>query len=91
LLDGTTITVTGIAKVGHPPEHGNMLGYIATDAAVTQPLLMKSPARGGELFNRITVDGDTSTNDAFMLISTGSAGNQLLLTLQQRSTCCVMQ
>ncbi len=81
-LDGTTITVTGIAKGSGMirPNMATMLGYIATDAAVSQPLLDEILRHAAEnSFNRITVDGDTSTNDAFMLISTGSAGNQLLL------------
>lgn len=81
-LDGTTITVTGIAKGSGMirPNMATMLGYIATDAAVSQPLLDEILWHAAEnSFNRITVDGDTSTNDAFMLISTGSAGNQLLL------------
>src|SRR3954451_10888882 len=82
LIDGITITVTGIAKGSGMirPNMATMLGYIATDAAVSQLLLDEILRHAAEnSFNRITVDGDTSTNDAFMLISTGTAHNQLLL------------
>jgi glutamate N-acetyltransferase/amino-acid N-acetyltransferase len=77
-LDGTTVTVTGIAKGSGMirPNMATMLSYIATDAALSQPLLEEVLRHAAEnSFNRITVDGDTSTNDAFILISTGTAGN----------------
>jgi len=69
-----SITVTGMAK-GSGMIHPNMatlLAYVATDAAVAQPALQAclTHAVGGS-FNRITVDGDTSTNDACVLIATG--------------------
>nr|ART37779.1 F376 [uncultured bacterium] len=68
------LTVTGIAK-GSGMIHPNMatlLAYVATDAAVAQPALQACLARAvGGSFNRITVDGDTSTNDACVLIATG--------------------
>jgi glutamate N-acetyltransferase/amino-acid N-acetyltransferase len=52
-----------------------MLGFIATDAALTQDALERLVADAAERsFNRISVDGDTSTNDSFILISTGAAG-----------------
>jgi glutamate N-acetyltransferase / amino-acid N-acetyltransferase len=77
-LDGTTVTITGIAKGSGMihPDMATMLSYIATDAVLSQPLLeeiMRSAVENS--FNRITVDGDTSTNDAFILIGTGCAGN----------------
>lgn len=77
-LDGTTITITGIAKGSGMihPNMATMLGYIATDADLSQPLLEEIVRYAAEnSFNRITVDGDTSTNDAFILIGTGRAGN----------------
>jgi glutamate N-acetyltransferase/amino-acid N-acetyltransferase len=77
-LDGTTVTITGIAKGSGMirPNMATMLSYIATDAALSQPLLEELSRHAAEnSFNRITVDGDTSTNDAFILISTGAAGN----------------
>jgi glutamate N-acetyltransferase/amino-acid N-acetyltransferase len=53
-----------------------MLGYIATDAALDQPLLEEILRHAAEnSFNCITVDGDTSTNDAFIMAATGRAGN----------------
>jgi glutamate N-acetyltransferase/amino-acid N-acetyltransferase len=77
-LGGKTMTVTGIAKGAGmiKPNMATMLGFIATDAAVAQPVLealVKEVA--DRSFNCITVDGDTSTNDSFILIATGKAGN----------------
>ncbi|SEK89432.1 bifunctional glutamate N-acetyltransferase/amino-acid acetyltransferase ArgJ [Nitrosovibrio tenuis] len=77
-LDGATITITGIAKGSGMirPNMATMLSYIATDANLSQPLLEEIVRHATDnSFNRITVDGDTSTNDAFVLISTGRAGN----------------
>ncbi len=74
--DGVTITVTGISKGAGMirPNMATMLGYIATDAkvapAVLQDLLSDAANKS---FNRITIDGDTSTNDCCMLIATGQA------------------
>ena len=77
-LNGKTITITGIAK-GSGMIHPNMatlLSYIATDAVVSQAALQKIITQAADLsFNCITVDGDTSTNDSFMLIATSAAGN----------------
>ena len=77
-LDGQTITITGIAKGSGMirPNMATMLGYMATDAAISQSLLQEMARYAADhSFNRITVDGDTSTNDAFMLMATGRAGN----------------
>lgn len=82
-LDGTTITITGIAKGSGMinPNMATMLSYIATDAALSQPLLEEIVHHAAEnSFNRITVDGDTSTNDAFVLIATAQAGNSAITT-----------
>lgn len=71
-------TLTGIAKGAGMirPNMATMLAYIATDMAVSQPLLQSLLADAVERsFNRITVDGDTSTNDACVLVATGAAGN----------------
>jgi glutamate N-acetyltransferase/amino-acid N-acetyltransferase len=58
------------------PNMATMLGFLACDAAVSQPLLEALVKEAAELsFNSITVDGDTSTNDSFVLIATGQAGN----------------
>ncbi|HCZ14152.1 MAG TPA: bifunctional ornithine acetyltransferase/N-acetylglutamate synthase, partial [Candidatus Accumulibacter sp.] len=78
VIDGATITVTGIAKGAGmiQPNMATMLGFIATDAAVGHDTLgdmVKYVA--DRSFNCVTVDGDTSTNDSFVLIATGRAGN----------------
>ena len=76
IIDGVTITLTGIAKGSGMihPNMATMLGYIATDAAISQPLLQQMVSSAcNRSFNCITVDGDTSTNDALMLIATGKA------------------
>ena len=76
LINGVSITITGIAKGSGMihPNMATMLGYIATDAAISQTLLKKMvSAAAHSSFNCITVDGDTSTNDALMLIATGKA------------------
>ena len=78
VLGDSTVTITGIAKGSGMirPNMATMLGYLATDAAISQPLLEKMIRNVADnSFNRITVDGDTSTNDAFILIATGHAGN----------------
>ena len=74
---GVTVTVTGISKGAGMirPNMATMLGYIATDAKVAQAVLqdlMRDAAN--KSFNRITIDGDTSTNDCCMLVATGQAG-----------------
>lgn len=76
MLDGRPITVTGIAKGSGMihPNMATMLGFIATDAVVSQAILEKMLRRATAVsFNAITVDGDTSTNDACILIATGKA------------------
>ena len=75
---GKTVTVTGIAKGAGMihPNMATMLAYVATDAAVSQAVLQQMVGQvAARSFNRITVDGDTSTNDSFILIATGAAGN----------------
>ena len=80
-LGGKTVTVTGMAKgagMMHP-DMATMLGFVATDAAVSRAALQRMLAHAAaRSFNRITVDGDTSTNDSFMLIATGAAGAQTI-------------
>ena len=74
--DGVTITVTGISKGAGMirPNMATMLGYIATDAKVAPQVLKDLMLDGAnKSFNRITIDGDTSTNDCCMLIATGKA------------------
>jgi glutamate N-acetyltransferase/amino-acid N-acetyltransferase len=71
---GKIITVNGISKGAGmiKPNMATMLGYIATDAKVSQNLLQAlSREAADKSFNRITIDGDTSTNDSCILIATG--------------------
>ncbi len=82
VIDGRTITVTGIAKGAGmiQPNMATMLGFIATDGAVGQDTLFDMAHYiADRSFNVITVDGDTSTNDAMILMATGQAGNPLIL------------
>ncbi len=73
-----TVTLTGISKGAGmiKPNMATMLGFLACDAAIAQDLLDGLVREAADLsFNSITVDGDTSTNDSFILIATGGAGN----------------
>jgi glutamate N-acetyltransferase / amino-acid N-acetyltransferase len=75
-LQGESITVTGIAKGAGmiAPNMATMLSFIATDAPIARPLLEMLVADiAAASFNRITIDGDTSTNDSFVLFSTQRA------------------
>lgn len=77
-INGNTITVTGIAKGSGMihPNMATMLAFVATDAAIPAPLLAQWQRDiVDDTFNAISVDGDTSTNDSFMLIATGKAGD----------------
>ena len=79
-INGSSVTITGICKGSGmiKPNMATMLGYVATDAAVDEELLHAALQKAnGKSFNRITVDGDTSTNDAVMLVATGSSGVQI--------------
>lgn len=75
-INGVTATITGIAKGAGMihPNMATMLGFIASDARISQSVLQSVVSHATRhSFNRITVDGDTSTNDAFMLIASGQA------------------
>ena len=76
-IDGSRLTVTGIAKgVGMlAPNMATMLTFIATDARVGRTALQAMIREVADVsFNRVTVDGDTSTNDSFILTATGAGG-----------------
>jgi glutamate N-acetyltransferase/amino-acid N-acetyltransferase len=80
-IDGKDVTITGISKGAGmiKPNMATMLGFMATDANVSQSLLDTLAAEAADLsFNSITVDGDTSTNDSFILMATGKAGNSVI-------------
>ena len=77
-LGGKTVTVTGIAKGSGMihPNMATMLGYVATDAAIAPGLMQRMVKDVADVsFNCVTVDGDTSTNDSFILMATGQADN----------------
>jgi glutamate N-acetyltransferase/amino-acid N-acetyltransferase len=83
-LGGKTVNITGISKGAGMirPNMATMLGFVATDANIDPallPALVKTLADGS--FNRITIDGDTSTNDSFMLIATHQAGHAQITSL----------
>ncbi len=77
-IGGKTVTVTGIAKGAGMirPNMATMLGFVATDAVIAPgPLQTLVREAADQSFNRITIDGDTSTNDSFVLIATQQAGH----------------
>jgi glutamate N-acetyltransferase/amino-acid N-acetyltransferase len=74
-IGGHAVTMTGISKGAGmiKPNMATMLGYLAFDAKVAQPVLDELVKFAADRsFNSITIDGDTSTNDSFMLIATGA-------------------
>lgn len=78
VIGGKSITITGISKGAGMirPNMATMLGFVACDAALSPALTQKLVKDAADAsFNCITVDGDTSTNDSFILIATGQAGN----------------
>ncbi len=87
VLDGVPVTLTGISKGAGMirPNMATMLGFVATDARIAETLLQQMTREVANLsFNRITVDGDTSTNDSFLVIATGQA-NHPEITAQNES------
>ena len=79
-INGSPVTITGICKGSGmiKPNMATMLGFVATDAAIDEGLLHAALRKAnGKSFNRITVDGDTSTNDAVMLLATGASGVEI--------------
>ncbi|MCB1823738.1 MAG: bifunctional glutamate N-acetyltransferase/amino-acid acetyltransferase ArgJ [Candidatus Competibacteraceae bacterium] len=87
-LAGRAVTITGIAKGAGMirPDMATMLAFVATDAAV-DPVLLREILREAvaESFNAITVDGDTSTNDACLLLATGRSGASVPATGDDRA------
>lgn len=75
-LGGKSVHISGISKGAGMirPNMATMLGFIATDASIEPALLQSLVSELGDMsFNRITIDGDTSTNDACMLVATGQS------------------
>jgi glutamate N-acetyltransferase/amino-acid N-acetyltransferase len=82
-IDGHSVTLTGISKGAGmiKPNMATMLGYLAFDAKVAQPVLDELVRHAADRsFNSITIDGDTSTNDSFIIMATGAG------TLEVNST-----
>jgi glutamate N-acetyltransferase/amino-acid N-acetyltransferase len=80
-IGGRTVTVTGIAKGSGMihPNMATMLGFVATDAAIAPALMQQLVKEVADVsFNCVTVDGDTSTNDSFILMASGQAGNAVI-------------
>lgn len=87
-IDGVVISINGIAKGSGMirPDMATMLAYIVTDATIDRSLLQTlCQSATDKSFNRITVDGDTSTNDACMLAATGAAGTELINSFETES------
>ncbi len=80
-IGGSEVTIGGMAKGSGmiAPNMATMLAFVTTDAAISQPLLQSTLKRAADRsFNRITVDGDTSTNDMVLVLANGLAANPLL-------------
>lgn len=83
-IGGTTVSITGISKGAGMirPNMATMLGFLATDACVA-PAVMQQLARelADGSFNRVTIDGDTSTNDSFVVVATNKAAHAPITAL----------
>lgn len=76
-VNGKTVTISGVSKGAGmiKPNMATMLGFLATDAGIAQAMLDKLVKEAADAsFNCITVDGDTSTNDSFVMIASGQSG-----------------
>ena len=83
-IGGCTVTVTGISKGAGMirPNMATMLGFVATDAVIDAAALQALAKLAADAsFNRITIDGDTSTNDSFVLVATQQAGHAAITSL----------
>ena len=81
VVAGQTVTVTGIAKGAGMirPNMATMLGFVATYAQIyPKAIVGLAKTLADQSFNRVTVDGDTSTNDSFVVMATGQAGNDAI-------------
>jgi glutamate N-acetyltransferase / amino-acid N-acetyltransferase len=80
-IGGRTVTVTGAGMIR--PNMATMLGFLATDAVISAPLLQTLATQAADAsFNRITIDGDTSTNDSFVVMATQQAGHARIESLE---------
>ena len=93
-IEGRTVTITGMSKGAGMirPNMATMLGFLATDAAIDSTLMHSLAHELAEAsFNRITIDGDTSTNDSFVVIATGKAGNPVVTDWQSPAAAVLKQ
>jgi len=84
MIDGTRVSISGISKGAGMirPNMATMLGFMATDACVSPGLMQQLALELAEgSFNRVTVDGDTSTNDSFVVIATNQAAHAPITSL----------
>jgi glutamate N-acetyltransferase/amino-acid N-acetyltransferase len=84
MIDGVQISISGISKGAGMirPNMATMLGFLATDACVSQAVMQQlSTQLADGSFNRVTIDGDTSTNDSFVVIATNRAANPVIDSL----------
>lgn len=86
-IDGKTVTVGGMCKGSGMihPNMGTMLGFVTTDIAISKELLQEAlRADVQDTFNMISVDGDTSTNDTLLVLADGMAGNEEIVSKDDR-------
>jgi len=84
-IGGKTVTITGISKGAGMirPNMATMLSFLATDAVIAPQLMQALTTEAADRsFNRITIDGDTSTNDSFVVVATGVAGHAPIVQLE---------
>ena len=87
-IDGALVSITGISKGAGMirPNMATMLGFMATDACVSQAVMQQLLTELAEAsFNRVTVDGDTSTNDSFVLLASNKAGHAVIDSLDSEN------
>lgn len=93
-LDGITYTMTGVSKGAGMirPNMATMLGYVATDMPISRELVQRLLNTAVNLsFNRITVDGDTSTNDSCIFVATGQAGGAEISSIDDTRYAVVLE
>ncbi|PIT21689.1 bifunctional ornithine acetyltransferase/N-acetylglutamate synthase [Snodgrassella communis] len=91
-IDGHKVHFTGIAKGSGMihPNMATMLGFVFTDVSIAQPLLQQMVAEvAATTFNAITVDGDTSTNDSFVVVATGKSSLSRIVSMSSKNYAAV--
>ena len=93
-IGGRTVTLTGVSKGAGMirPNMATMLGFVATDAVIAPALMQALVTEAADAsFNRISIDGDTSTNDSFVLIATQQAGHAPITALDSAEGCALRE